>query len=143
VNTLGWVLIGGALVAAAVAIQAGNNLQVAVPTAALAVILVAVVGATLLESRSQRLLPTRGGVSRGPSHERVESDSLLRLQRSFKAGAIGRSAIMATVRALERDLSPSGRASLTLDAEREILALPPDRFRKWVDERLQRIEAAT
>ncbi len=80
---------------------------------------------------------------RRPSRERVESDSLLRLRRSFGTGEIGRSAILATLRALERDLRPSGRTVLSLEAEREILRFPPERFRKWVDERLQRIEAAT
>jgi hypothetical protein len=143
VNALEWVLIGGALVAAAASIQAGNNLQVAVPTAAIAILLVAIVGATMLESRSHRLTPVHAGVVRRPIRERIESDSLLRLRRSFSAGRMGRSAILATVRALERDMAPSGRTALTLEAEQEILSLPPDQFRKWVDDRLQRIEAAT
>ncbi|MFZ0831458.1 MAG: hypothetical protein WCB18_02780 [Thermoplasmata archaeon] len=142
-NALGWTLIGGALVAAAVAVQAGNNLQIAVPVAAAAVFLVAIVGVSLLQSRSHRLTTAREGVVRRPSRERVESDSLLRLRRSFGTGEIGRSAILATLRALERDLRPSGRTVLSLEAEREILRFPPERFRKWVDERLQRIEAAT
>lgn len=142
-NTSGWVLIGGALVAAAVAVQAGNNLPVAVPAGAVAIFLVGVAGATALGSRSHTLVPVRSGVVRQAGRERVESDSLLRLRRSFRTGQIGRSAILATVRALERDLGPSGRTSLSLDAEHEVLTLPPEEFRKWVDERLQRIEATT
>lgn len=142
-NTLSWVLIGVAALAAAVAIQAGNNLQVAVPAGAAAVLLVAVVGATELQSRSSRFVPARRAVAVRPIPERVESDSLLRLRRSFRTGEIGRSAILATVRALERDLSPTGRSPLSFDAEREVLDLPPQQFRKWVEERIARIEATT
>jgi len=142
VNLLSWVLVGGALAAGAVAVQAGNNLPVAVPVGALAVLLVTVVGASALQDRSTRLAPTPGGMVR-PVHPRVESDSLLRLRQSFGSGEIGRSSILATVRALERDMSPSGRTLLSLEAERTILALPSDQFRRWIDDRLRQIEAAT
>jgi hypothetical protein len=143
VNLLAWAVVGGAVIAAAVAIQAGDNLVVAVPAGAVAVLLVSVVGATELQSRSSQLVPARTGVVRQAAQARIESDSLLRLRRSFGTGEIGRSSILATVRALERDLSPSGRTPLSLEGERTVLELPPDQFRKWVDDRLRRIEAAT
>jgi hypothetical protein len=142
-NFLSWVLVGLAIAFAAVAIYAGNNLVVAVPTAAVAVLFVSIVGATELQARSSRLVPVQAGVSRQPTNSRVESDSLLRLRRSFTSGEMGRSSVLASVRALERDLSPTGRTALTLDGERAVLDLPPEQFRKWVDDRLQRIEAAT
>jgi hypothetical protein len=143
VNFLSWVLVGGAVVAALVAIQAGDNLVVAVPVGAVAVLLVSIVGAVELQSRSTPFAPARGGVARQGVRYRVESDSLLRLRRSFGSGEIGRSSILATVRALERDLNPAGRTPLSLEGEREVLDLPPDQFRRWVDARLARIEAAT
>ncbi|MGC2290168.1 MAG: hypothetical protein WA688_09995 [Thermoplasmata archaeon] len=142
-NFLAWLLVGGAIAAAAVAVQAGNNLVVAVPAGAAAVVFVSVVGAAELQARSARLVPVRGGTGHQPMRERVESDSLLRLRRSFRSGEIGRSSILATVRALERDLSPFGRTPLSLEGERAILDLPPDQFRRWIDDRLRRVEAAT
>jgi len=143
VNFLSWVLVGGAIAAAAVAIDAGGSLGTAVPAAAAAVILVSIVGVAELQVRSYRLVPVRGGMGRPPTPGRVESDSLLRLRRSFRTGEFGRSSILATLWALERGLSPADRTSLSLEAERAVLDLPPDQFRKWVEDRLQRIEAAT
>ena len=142
-NFLSWVLVGGALASAAVAAQAGNNLQVAVPAGAVAVLLIAIVGAAELQSEATPLAPARAGIVRQPPRERVESDSLLRLRRAFSSGTMGRSSILATVRALERDMSPSGRTSLSLEAEGALLNLPPEQFRQWVDERLRRIETST
>jgi hypothetical protein len=143
VNLLSWLLIGGAIAAAALAIEAGNHLVVAVPIGAAAVILISVAGALELAPRSSRFEATHGGAAVQPTTGRLESDSLLRLRRSFGSGKIGRSSILATVRALERDLSPSGRTPLSLDDEQKVLHLPPDQFRGWVDDRLKRIEAAT
>jgi hypothetical protein len=143
VNALSLALVAGSIGAAIVAIQAGSNLQVAVPVGTLAVLLVSVAGGLELSARTDRLASTRVGVIRQASHERVESDSLLRLRRAFSSGEIGRSSILASVRALERDLSPTGRTPLSLDAERTILNLPPDQLRRWIDDRLRRIEAAT
>lgn len=142
-NVLPWVLVGGAIAAAGVAIQAGNNLVVAVPAGAVAVLLVSVAGASEIRTRSSRLIPIRGGIADQPARDRVESDSLLRLRKSFGSGEIGRSSILATVRALERDLSPTGRTPLSLEDEQKVLRLPPDQFRGWVADRLKRIEAAT
>lgn len=142
-NLLSWALVGLAIAAAAVAIHAGNNLIVAVPVGAVAVLLVSVVGVVELQSRTSPLDPTAGGIVRETARDRVETDSMLKLRRSFRTGEIGRSSIMATVRALERDLSPTGRTPLSFDAERQVLDLPPDQFRQWVDDRLHRIEAAT
>ncbi|MGA7861096.1 MAG: hypothetical protein WCB19_04495 [Thermoplasmata archaeon] len=142
-NLLSWVLVGGAIAAAAFAIDAGNNLGTAVPAAAAGVILVSTVGVAELQSRSSRLVPVRRGMGRQPTPGRVESDSLLRLRRSFETGEFGRSSILATVWALERGLSPAERTSLSLEAERAVLDLPREQFRMWVDDRLQRIEAAT
>lgn len=138
-----WVLVGGALVAVAVAVQAGTNLAVAVPMAAVAILLITVVGAAELQTRSSPLAPARGGIIRRTGRPRLETDSMLRLRRAFRSGEIGRSAILATIRALERDLSPTGRTPLSFEAERTLLALPTDQFRLWVDDRLRRIEAAT
>jgi hypothetical protein len=143
VNWFSWVLVGIAVGAAGIAIYAGNNLVVAVPAGSVAILSVAVVGAMELQSRSARLVTVRAGVARQPTPHRIETDSLLRLRRSFTAGEIGRSSILATVRALERDLSPTGRTPLSLEAERQLLDLPTDQFRNWVDDRLRRIEAAT
>jgi hypothetical protein len=143
VNALTWALAGIAVGTAGVAIYAGNNLVVAVPAGSVAILCVAVLGATELRARSARLVPVRAGVARQPTSHRIESDSLIQLRRSFTAGEIGRSSILATVRALERDLSPTGRTPLSLDAERQLLDLPPDQFRQWVDDRLRRVEAAT
>jgi hypothetical protein len=143
VNALSWVLVGIAIGTAGIAIYAGNNLVVAVPAGSVAILSVAAVGAVELQARSARLVPVRAGVARQPLSHRIESDSLLQLRRSFTAGEIGRSSILATVRALERDLSPTGRTPLSLDAERDVLHLPPEQFRRWVDDRLRRIEAAT
>jgi hypothetical protein len=142
-NGLSWILLGGAVVAAAVAIQAGSHLAVAVPAGAVAVLLVSIVGATELQSRSSPLTPVRGGVGRPEVPPRVEFDSLLRLRRAFRSGKIGRSAILATVHALERDLGTAGRTPLTVNEERQALEMPLAQFRKWVDERLQRIEVAS
>jgi hypothetical protein len=143
VNSFSWLLVGIAVGAAGIAIYAGNNLVLAVPAGSVAILCVAGVGAVELQARSARLVTVRSGVARQPTSHRMESDSLLQLRRSFTAGAIGRSSILATVRALERDLSPTGRTPLSFDAERQLLDLPPDQFRKWVDDRLRRIEAAT
>lgn len=142
-NFLSYVLIGGALVAVAVAIDAAGNLPVAVPMAAVAIALVTIVGAVELATRSVQLAPARAGILRQAPRFRMETDSLLRLRLSFGAGEMGRSSILASIRALERDLSPFGRTPLTLEAERSILDLPPDQFQRWVDDRLKRIEAAT
>jgi hypothetical protein len=143
VNLLSWVLVGLAVAAGAVAVQAGNDLPVAVPAAVGSVLLMAVVGAWEVQARSYRLAPAPRGVTRQEPPDRVESDSLLRLRRAFTSGTMGRSAILATVRALERDLSPWGRTLLSLEAERRLLELPPEQFRSWIDERLRRIEATT
>jgi hypothetical protein len=143
VNFFSWLSVGLAVAFAGAAIYAGSNLPVAVPTATVAVLLVSIVGATELHARSSRFVPVRAGVSRQPTSSRVESDSLLRLRQSFTSGEMGRSSVLASLRALERDLSPTGRTALTLDGERAVLNLPPDQFRKWVDDHLQRIEAAT
>jgi len=143
VNLLSWVTVGGAMAAAAVAVQAGNNLQIAIPAGALAVFLVAIVGATQLRSAATSLAPARAGIVRPPVREREEWDSLLQLRRSFGAGEIGRASILLTVRALEREVSPSPLSSLSLEAERALLDLPPEQFRQWVDQRLRRIEVAT
>jgi hypothetical protein len=143
VNALSWILVGGAIAAAGLAIYAGNNLLFAVPAGAVAIAMVAVVGAAQLRGRTSALLPARSGMARAPVTSRIESDSLLRLRRSFSSGEIGRGSILATVRALERDMSPGGRTALSLEAEREILDLSADKFREWVDERLRKIEAVT
>jgi hypothetical protein len=143
VNSVSWLLVGFAVAAAAVAVQAGDNLTLAVPAAAGAVLLVSVAGALEVQARSFRLAAAPRGVIRQAHHERVEFDSLLRLRRAFTSGTIGRSAILATIRALERDLSPAGPTLLSLEEERTILNLPPKQFRSWIDGRLRRIETAT
>jgi hypothetical protein len=143
VNWSAGLLLAGALAAAALAILAGSNLNFAIPAGAAAVLLVALAGATRLPSVTVRLAPVRSGIVRGRSVDRVESNSLLRLRRAFGTGPIGRSSILATIRALERDLSPTGRTWLSLESERVVLELPAEQFRQWVDDRLQRIEAAT
>lgn len=142
-NRADWVLLGGAVVAAAAAVQAGNNVSVAVPAGAAAVLLVAIVGGARLQSTTSRLPPAQAGVIRETPPPRDESDSLLRLRRAFRGGPIGRSSILATIRALEQDLGPAGRATLSLESERALLELPPDQFRQWIDERLLRVEAVT
>jgi hypothetical protein len=142
-NSFSWVLLGGAVVAAAVAIDAGNHLAVALPAGAAAVLLVSIVGATELQSGSSQFAadPERAGTT--PPPERTESDSLLRLRRAFRTGEMGRSMILATIHALERDLQPTGRTPLRVEEERAALRLPPEQFRRWVDDRLTRIEAAS
>lgn len=142
-NLLSWVLIGGALAAAGAAIDAGSNLVVAVPAGAAAVLLVTVVGVTEIQSRTSPLSPTEGEKASAPIRERVTGDSLLQLRRAFQSGKIGRSLILATVHALERDLGPGGPMPLSLDEERKTLDLPPEEFRKWIDDRLHHIEAAS
>lgn len=140
-NLFTWALVGLALVATGVAVQAGNNLSVAVPAASGAVFLISVVGVLEVGERSRDLVAVVAGVGRPAMLHRVESDSLLRLRRAFASGSIGRTSILATIRALERDLSPAGRTLLSLEAERSVLHLPPEEFRAWIDERLRRIEA--
>jgi hypothetical protein len=142
-NSFSWVLLGSAVVAAAVAIDAGSHLAVAVPAGAAAVLLVSIVGATELQSRSSEFVPDpeRTGISGPP--ERTESDSLLRLRRAFRTGEMGRSMILATIHALERDLEPAGRTPLSIEEERAALRLPSEQFRRWVDDRLTGIEAAS
>ncbi|MCI4352235.1 MAG: hypothetical protein L3K14_02465 [Thermoplasmata archaeon] len=142
-NWFSWVLLAGAVIAASAAVQAGNNLDVAVPAGAAAVLLVAVVGAARLRSTASRLIPAHSGMIREMAPTRDESDSLLRLRRAFRGGPIGRSSIVATIRSLERDLYPASRTALSLESERALLQLPPDQFRQWVDDRLLRIEALT
>jgi hypothetical protein len=142
-NSFSWVLLGGAVVAAAVAIDAGSHLALAVPAGAAAVLLVSVVGATELQSQSSEFAPDseRAGASGLP--EQTESDSLLRLRRAFRTGEMGRTLILATIHSLERDLEPTGRTPLSIEEERAALRLPPEQFRRWVDDRLTRIEAAS
>jgi hypothetical protein len=142
-NGLSWVLLGGAVVASAVAIQAGNHVTVAVPSAATAILLVSIAGALEIQSRSARLTPVPEAEGSPSGGGRLESDSLLRLRRAFRSGEIGRTTILATVHALERDLGPGVRTPLSVEEERRALQLPQDQFRTWVDERLQRIEAAS
>jgi hypothetical protein len=88
-------------------------------------------------------MPIRQGVVRVGVAESVESDSMLRLRRGFDTGEIGRASILATLRALERELGPGGLSQLSLESERMVLRLPSDQFRNWVDDRVRRIEAAT
>lgn len=142
-NLLSWGCLVGAGVAGAAAVQAGDNVNIAVPAGAVAVLLVAIVGASRLRSTTVQLVPARAGVVHEAPPRREESDSLLRLRRAFRGGEIGRSSILATVRALERELVPGSRPPLTLDSERALLQLPSDEFRQWVDDRLGPIEAAT
>lgn len=142
-STASWLALFLGLLALAAAIQAGNNLTIAVPAAAVGVALVALVGVVEVRSRTSQLWHARGAVLVRPPPERPTSDSLLQLRKSFRAGIIGRSSILATLRALERDLAPAGRTLLSLEDERAILDLPPEPFRRWVEERIRRIEAAT
>lgn len=142
-NGVSWILLVGAVAAAALAIQAGNHLTVSVPAGAAAVLLVSVVGATELQSRSPPLPPARQEGGPSALSGRVESDPLLRLRRAFQTGEMGRSTILATIHALERDLEPSGRRPLSIEEERAALDLASDQFRKWVDDRLHHIEAAS
>ncbi len=142
-NAATWAVLILGLVAAGAAIQAGNDLTVAVPAAAAAVGLVALVGVLEVRSRSSSAASGRRAIEIEPEARGAETDSLLQLRRSFRAGRMGRSSILATLRALERDMSPTGRTPLTLPEERAVLELPPDQFRRWVEERVRRIEGAT
>lgn len=142
-NAASWMVLVLGLLAAGAAIQAGNNLSVAVPAAAAAVALVALVGVLEVRSRSSSLGSARGTMRVEPATRGPETDSLLQLRRSFRAGRMGRSSILATLRALERDMSPTGRTPLTLQEEQIVLGMPPDQFRRWVEERVRRIEGAT
>lgn len=142
-NLLSWTMVALAVVAAALSVETGNDLSLAVPTGAAAVTLVALAGAIELRSRSARLEPVDQGVLRPYGPEVVESDSMLRLRRGFETGPIGRASVLATLRALERELGPRAASQLSLETERAVLGLPPDQFRSWVDERVRRIEAAT
>ena len=138
-----WIGLLAGVLALSAAIEAGNDLSVAVPVAAAGVALVAVVAVVEIRERSSRLSTARGAVVVRQVPAGVASDSLLQLRRAFQAGVFGRSSVLATLRALERDMAPTGRTLLSLEEERRILELPPDEFRRWVDDRVRRIEAAT
>ncbi len=142
-STASWLALFLGVLALAAAIQAGNDLTIAVPAGAVGVALVALVGVVEVRSRTSQLWRVRGTVLVRLPPDRPTSDSLLQLRKSFRAGIIGRSSILATLRGLERDLAPTGRTLLSLEEERAILDLPPEPFRRWVEERIRRIEAAT
>ena len=142
-NGSSWILLAGALVSATVAILDGGHLAVTVPAGAVAVLLVSIVGAVELKARYLGSDSHPAGLGRPGIPNRMESDPLLRLRRAFRTGDMGRSTILATIHALERDLEPTGLTPLSVEEERAALGLSAEKFRTWVDERLQRIEASS
>lgn len=71
------------------------------------------------------------------------ADPLVSLRHAFREGALGRQRIAQAVLELERGSLGRGAASdgdpIALHPE----AATPEEFRRWVEERLRRIEAAT
>jgi hypothetical protein len=126
-------LIAVAVVAGVAAVAAGPDLTAA--TAAALVALAAAAGAAALGLR-----PTR--TPRPAPVAPPESDSLILLREAFRSGALGRRAILSTLRGLERDLGGDIRPPPSLDQERALMDAPPERFRAWVDERLDALEAS-
>jgi len=125
-------IIAGA--AAALAIAAGPNLAVALFLGGAAALGGGVVAILVLGDRVRRT-ETRPVA--------VESETLVTLRDALSSGPLGRERVIAAVRAVEwgqavRDPSPAGA-----EEDRRLLELPREEFRRWLTERLDRLERET
>ncbi len=136
-----WVFLSG--VGTAVALFSGTNLVVTLPAALLAVAAAAALGFGRLAPTLRRRVASRPTLAEDRPAIPWASSPLLTLRRGFVAGRLGRQMVLASLRALERDLSPTGRTPLSMEEERDLLQLPTTQFRQWVEGRLELLEAAT
>ncbi len=127
----------------AVALFAGSNLELTLPAALVAVAAAAALGFGRIAPTLRRRVASRLTLAEERPAFGWASSPLLTLRRGFAGGRMGRQTVLASLRALERDLSPTGRTPLSIEEERDLLQLPTSQFRQWVEGRLELLEAAT
>lgn len=128
-TAFGFLLVGGAL--AAVAVAATGDLGIATGLAAVGAALAAV-GVIVL------LAPVVGRpVAPEPP---VVGATMVFLRESFQAGPLGREAIVATVGSLEQTRTGGREARMGPEEERRLVAAPLAEFRAWLDARLDVLE---
>jgi hypothetical protein len=128
---IGWALPALAGAAVAVALLAGRNLVVAIPAAALAVVIASLAFASAWSERAE-------APADAPVAARTDTD---RLRLAFRSGRIGREEIVVTLHRLERTFRDAGLPPPTVAEMGRVAALPPDEFLQFVRERLDRLEA--
>ena len=118
----------------AFAFYAGADVGAALLGATIAIVAAAVAGISVLSGQVRR--PARPNIP-------TPSDSFVPLREAFRTGRLGRQAVIATLRSLERDmLGPAGRL-LPFDQEQQLLLLTPKEFREWAVARMRILEAST
>ncbi len=136
-----FVVLSGA--GTAVALLAGSHVEVTLPAALVAVAAAAALGFGRMSPTLRRRVASRPTLAEERPAFGWTSNPLLTLRRGFAGGRLGRQTVLASLRALERDLSPVGRTPLSIEQERDLLQLPTSQFRQWVESRLELLEAAT
>ncbi|HZY69356.1 MAG TPA: hypothetical protein VFF67_00035 [Thermoplasmata archaeon] len=121
-----------AVLAAVASLLSDGALAFAVPMGALAVVAAGAGGAILLARRVE--------LRRG-AYEVPEGSPVVALAGSFRSGAFGRRAILATLAGLERHLPDASARGL--DEEARLLALRDPEFERWVRGRIDRLETET
>ncbi len=79
---------------------------------------------------------------RRPGPPAVPEGEPERLRAAMGSGPLGRAGVIARLRTLEGGIL-GGAATLSPDEEARILRLSPKEFRRWLEERLDRLEAAS
>jgi hypothetical protein len=116
------------------ALWAGPNLAVALPSAALASLSAATYAGWLLADRVRYPV--------GPPPVLV-GDPVMTLRESFHSGSIGRQTIIQLIATMERNSGELAALSVTPEEEQQLLGGTAKQFRAWVDGRLRRLERET
>jgi hypothetical protein len=127
-----WMLPVAALAATGIAVWAGPNLALAIPAAAIAVFLAAVLFAFALNDSWGE------GARRGPPRARPE---VFRLRAALRSGPMGREALVATLDRVERSGPTPDLPKRTAEEIAQIVDLSPTEFRAYLRSRLDDLEA--
>jgi hypothetical protein len=130
-SLVSWLLPVVAVAATIVAVVAGGNLSLALPSAAIAILAAALLFARSWSRRARAPEPS-------PPPARSDTD---RLRLAFHSGRLGREEVAIALNRLERSFLDPNAAPPPLDELSRVAALPPDQFRSYVRGKLDRLEA--
>jgi len=130
-SPVGWVLPLIAVAATVLAVLAGGDLSIALPSAAIAVLAAALLFARGWSGRARAPDPS-------PPAPRTDAD---RLRLAFRSGRIGREEVVVALNRLERSFLDPNLAPPPVDELSRLASLPPEQFLSYVRRTLDRLEA--
>lgn len=132
-SPVSWVLLGVAFAATGVAIWAGDNFALAVPSAAVAVVAVGLLFADLWSQSPGADETSRREPTAEPST----------IVTAFRSGSLGREEVVSWLDRLERAGPNPGLPLRRTEEFRAFARMPTSDFRRYVRHRLDELEART